>query len=71
MESQGGSSVKKRSFWRRYLRKPKPTYWAVLLRESGSLEILALPDFTLKFVALNFHLGEISTIDNVKPKNHV
>jgi hypothetical protein len=39
------------------MRRVTPTYWAVLLRENGELHILALPDFTLKYIVKNFPLG--------------
>ena len=49
---------KSSSFWRKHMKKIKPTYWAILLKDDGSLEIRSIPDFTLKFVIQNFNHGE-------------
>ena len=48
------------AFWRRHLKRPKSTFWAVLLRENGTLEVLSLPDFALKFAVQNFDHGKKS-----------
>ena len=46
-------------FWGKHVRPAaRPTFWAILYRDNGSLEFLSLPDFTLKYVVLNFHMGE-------------
>ena len=50
-------------FWGRHARPAgRPTYWAILYRDNGSLEFLSLPDFTLMYVVLNFHMGEFEWI---------
>ncbi len=41
--------------WRRHLRRVDPTFWAALLLSDGSLEILSLPDFVVRF-----HVGDFS-----------
>lgn len=46
------------SDWRRHLRVIPPTYWLLMLRENGSLEVYSLPNFTLRYVIRNFHHGE-------------
>ena len=49
-------------FWGKHVRPAaRPTFWAILYRDNGSLEFLSLPDFTLKYVVLNFHMGESRT----------
>ena len=57
----GGSAAAagQQPFWGRHVRPAgRPTFWAILYRDNGSLEFLSLPDFTLKYVVLNFHMGE-------------
>ncbi len=41
--------------WRRHLHRVDPTFWAALLLSDGSLEILSLPDFVVRF-----HVGDFS-----------
>jgi hypothetical protein len=43
--------------WKKFLQPPKPTFWALALRENGNLQIMSLPDFTVKFLINNFPLG--------------
>ena len=43
--------------WKRFLSTPPATFWSLALRENGSLEIMSLPDFTLKYLIPNFHLA--------------
>ena len=45
------------SFWRKHMKKIKPTYWVAMLKEDGSMEIRSIPDFNLKFVVHNLHFG--------------
>lgn len=42
--------------WVKFLKPPKPTYWAVGLRDNGNLEVMSLPDFTLRYVVPHFPL---------------
>jgi hypothetical protein len=56
--SESASDDRNGPFWKKHTKAVKPTYWAVLYRENGSLEIHSLPNFTLKYVVLNFHIGE-------------
>ena len=49
----------------------RPTFWAILYRDNGSLEFLSLPDFTLKYVVLNFHMGEFRCFCLMKTTNRV
>ena len=51
--------IGKESFgsWKRFLSNPQATYWCLALRENGSLEIMSLPDFTLKYLIPNFYLA--------------
>ena len=43
--------------WKRFLTTPNPTYWTLVLRENGNLEILSLPDFTVKYLIQSFNLA--------------
>ena len=42
--------------WVKFLKPPKATYWAVGLRDNGNLEVMTLPDFTLRYVVPHFPL---------------
>ena len=61
------TSTNPRSWWRKHLQNARKTFWAILLRENGTLEILSLPDFTLKFSIFNFPLGADVLIDASVP----
>ena len=63
-----GSSSKsseEEPFWRKHARAPKPSWWAVLYRENGSLEFLTIPDFVPKYVIEKLPFGE----DVLKDRN--
>lgn len=47
----------KHKSWKRFLNPPKATYWAFALRENGSLEVMSLPDFTVKYLIHNLNLA--------------
>ena len=42
----------------------KPTYWCVLCRENGALEIYSLPDFKLAFCVRNFAVAPKVLMDS-------
>ena len=42
--------------WVKFLKPAKATYWAVGLRDNGNLEVMTLPDFTLRYVVPHFPL---------------
>ena len=54
-ESKGSSSCSKS--WKKFLKPPKTTFWSLILRENGNLEVLSLPNFSVKFIIQNFHLS--------------
>ena len=41
--------------WKKFLQNHKPTYWALIYRENGNLEIMSLPDFTVKYLIQNLN----------------
>lgn len=45
----------------------KPTYWVVICREKGSLEIYTVPDFRLVFVCPNLSNAPKLLIDSGAP----
>ena len=51
------NSAKEFGSWKKFLTTPPKTYWSFALRENGNLEIMSLPDFTLKYLIQNFHLA--------------
>ncbi len=52
-----GDKGAKSSRWIKFLEYVKPTYWGLVLRENGSVEIMSLPDFTVKYIIANFNLA--------------
>ena len=42
--------------WVKFLKPVKATYWLVGMRDNGNLEVMTLPDFTLKYVVPHFPL---------------
>lgn len=55
LQEKFNKSHKQQPSWTKYLKHPDATYWAIGLRENGNLEIMSLPDFTLKYVVNNFN----------------
>lgn len=53
-DSKSGRS----SFWRKHMKKVKPSIWVNMLKEDGTMEIRSLPDFNLKFTVQNLHHGK-------------
>jgi len=46
-------SNKNTMWWLKFLEQPTPTYWVVLTRDNGYMEIYTLPDFKIKYRAAN------------------
>lgn len=46
-------SNKTTMWWLKFLEQPIPTYWVILTRDNGYMEIYTLPDFTIKYRAVN------------------
>ncbi|VVC38721.1 WD40/YVTN repeat-like-containing domain,Cleavage/polyadenylation specificity factor, A [Cinara cedri] len=44
-------SNKNLMWWLKFIEQPTPTYWVVLTRDNGCLEIYTLPDFKIKYQA--------------------
>jgi cleavage and polyadenylation specificity factor subunit 1 len=51
--------------WHKYLQEVKPTYWILLTRDNGNLEIYTLPDFRLSYLVRNFGQGLRVLIDSL------
>lgn len=45
-------------------KKTEPTYWGLVARENGALEIYSLPDFTLCYYIKNFPMGPKVVVDS-------
>lgn len=53
-ETLHNSSTNKNTlWWLKFLEQPTPTYWVVLTRDNGYMEIFTLPDFKIKYRAAN------------------
>lgn len=51
--------------WKKYLQEVKPSYWVLIVRDNGSLEIYSLPDFRLSYLVRNFGLGLRVLVDSL------
>jgi cleavage and polyadenylation specificity factor subunit 1 len=51
--------------WHKYLQEVKPTYWILLTRDNGNLEIYTLPDFRLSYLVRNFGQGLRVLVDSL------
>jgi hypothetical protein len=51
--------------WQKHLKPVKPTFWVFCHRENGNLEILSLPDFSLRFVVQSFPLAHDVLVDTL------
>eukprot|EP00092_Neocalanus_flemingeri_P020040 GFUD01021700.1.p1 GENE.GFUD01021700.1~~GFUD01021700.1.p1 ORF type:complete len:1406 (+),score=514.90 GFUD01021700.1:53-4270(+) len=54
--------------WRRHLEQVTATYWLVGVRESGNFELYSVPDFSLRFVSLNFPHQLDVLVDNMSTR---
>ncbi|XP_051173959.1 cleavage and polyadenylation specificity factor subunit 1 [Leptopilina boulardi] len=52
------STTKKSPWWQKFLQEIKPTYWLLVYRDSGTLEIYSLPDLRLSYLIKNFGFGQ-------------
>ncbi|KAF4518485.1 hypothetical protein B566_EDAN006490 [Ephemera danica] len=52
-------------WWQRYLVVVKPTYWLLLARENGTMEIYSLPECRLNFLVRNVASGPRVLADNL------
>lgn len=44
--------------WQKHLQEVKPTYWLLVYRDNGTLEIYSLPDLRLSYLIRNFGHGQ-------------
>lgn len=51
--------------WQKYMQEVKPTYWILLTRDNGNLEIYTLPDFKLSCLVRNFGQGLRVLVDSL------
>ena len=51
--------------WKKYLKTPKVTYWTIAVKENGNLEVMSLPDFSVKFLVQNFNLANSVLTDTL------
>ena len=63
-KDSGGDDNNTKS-WKKYLKTPKVTYWTIALKENGNLEIMSLPDFSVKFLVQNFNLANSVVTDTL------
>merc|ERR1719427_218227 len=54
--------------WMRHLDPVTPTYWLVAIRENGNFELYSIPDFSLRFVSLNFPHQVDVLVDNMSTR---
>lgn len=56
----------KSDWWRRMLQPIKPTYWLIVSRESGNLEIYSMPDLKLLYLVNNVGVGNQVLTDSME-----
>ncbi|XP_066599377.1 cleavage and polyadenylation specificity factor subunit 1 [Prorops nasuta] len=59
-------TIKKVPWWQKHLQEVKPTYWLLVYRESGTLEIYSLPDLHLSYLIRNFGFGQYVLHDSME-----
>lgn len=52
--------------WQRHLQEIKSTYWLLVYRDSGTLEIYSLPDLRLSYLIRNFGYGQYVLHDSME-----
>ncbi|XP_034934002.1 cleavage and polyadenylation specificity factor subunit 1 [Chelonus insularis] len=60
------TTTKKNPWWQKYFQEIKPTYWLLVYRDSGTLEIYSLPDLHLSYLIRNFGLGQSVLHDSME-----
>lgn len=55
-----------RNRWQKHLQEIKPSYWLLVYRESGTLEIYSLPDLRLSYLIRNFGYGQYVLHDSME-----
>ena len=58
--------TKKQPWWQKHLQEIKPTYWLLVYRDSGTLEIYSLPDLRLSYLIRNFGYGQYILHDSME-----
>lgn len=53
-------------WWRKFLVVPKPTFWLVVLRENGNLELYSMPDLKLTYLVNNVGNGATVLSDSME-----
>ncbi|XP_012228183.1 cleavage and polyadenylation specificity factor subunit 1 isoform X1 [Linepithema humile] len=59
-------TIKKAPWWQRHLQEIKSTYWLLVYRDSGTLEIYSLPDLRLSYLIRNFGFGQYVLHDSME-----
>ncbi|RLU24961.1 hypothetical protein DMN91_003052 [Ooceraea biroi] len=59
-------ATKKAPWWQKHLQEIKPTYWLLVYRDSGTLEIYSLPDLRLSYLIRNFGYGQYVLHDSME-----
>jgi len=59
-------SNKNTLWWLKFLEQPIPTYWVILTRDNGYMEIYTLPDFTIKYRAANLDESPLCLKDSLE-----
>ncbi|XP_043282051.1 cleavage and polyadenylation specificity factor subunit 1 isoform X2 [Venturia canescens] len=59
-------TTKKQPWWQKHLQEVKPTYWLLVYRDSGTLEIYSLPDLRLSYLIRNFGYGQYVLHDSME-----
>lgn len=52
--------------WQKHMQEMKPTYWLLVYRDSGTLEIYSMPDLRLSYLIRNFGYGQYVLHDSME-----
>lgn len=63
--SQGKAAARALPWWQKYLNEVKATYWVLMSRENGHLEIYSLPDLQLSYLVAGAGLGHRVLFDSL------
>lgn len=60
------ASKKNSDWWRKFLLPVKPTFWLVVTRENGNLEVYSMPDLKLMYLVNNIGNGSMLLTDSME-----
>lgn len=69
IQDEEETAPKKHAWWQKHIQEKKPTFWLLVYRDSGTLEIYSLPDLHLSYLIRNFGFGQYVLHDSMESTN--